>query len=123
MQEGNIEFAPTFKRKPNSNTEFKMKRNPSWTDRVLYYHDSSVCEVSLKSYDSNNLVGLSDHKPVFAQFLVTFDLHGDFKEQTREQLLKADSVSVASKFTHKSNKSHVNENMTKEELQANVVHR
>jgi len=28
----------------------------------------------LKSYDSNNLVTLSDHRPVFAQFLIRIDL-------------------------------------------------
>ena len=107
LKQGNIEFAPTFKRKVGSNTEFKMKRNPSWTDRVLYHFDPAVCDVVLKSYDSHNLVGLSDHKPVFAQFLVTFDLHGDFKEQKREQLLKADVMSVHSRLTQKSHKSHV----------------
>lgn len=34
--EGKIEFAPTFKRKPNDNKAYGMKRNPSWTDRILY---------------------------------------------------------------------------------------
>ena len=100
-----------------------MKRNPSWTDRILYHFDSSVCEVFLKSYDSNNLVCLSDHKPVFAQFLVTFDLHGDFKEEKRLQLLQAEVASVASKFTHKSNKSHHSEAMTNSQLKATVLRR
>ena len=47
-----------------------MKRNPSWTDRILYscncQKDESECDLVLKSYDSNNLVMLSDHRPVFA---------------------------------------------------------
>ena len=45
LKEGPIEFAPTFKRKPGSNTEYKMKRNPSWTDRILYHFDTNVCDV------------------------------------------------------------------------------
>jgi len=28
-------------------------------------------------YDSNNTVTLSDHRPVFAQFMLTFDLYGE----------------------------------------------
>jgi hypothetical protein len=34
--EGKIKFAPTYKRKPGINNEISVKRNPSWTDRILY---------------------------------------------------------------------------------------
>ena len=39
FKEGEIAFAPTFKRKPYDNMTFKLKRNPAWTDRILYYCD------------------------------------------------------------------------------------
>ena len=65
--EGKIEFAPTFKRKPNDNRAYSIKRNPSWTDRILYKCNCSKetgettetchpenCRLKLKSYDSNN---------------------------------------------------------------------
>ena len=70
LKEGKIEFAPTFKRKQFDNNAFGMKRNPSWTDRILYHCNTLDTEdrLKLKSYDSNNLVMLSDHRPVFAQF-------------------------------------------------------
>ena len=43
LEEGKIQFAPTFKRKPGDNLTFKLKRNPSWTDRILFYHKPDVC--------------------------------------------------------------------------------
>ena len=42
-----------------------MGRNPGWTDRILY----RGC-LQIQLYDSNNLIGLSDHRPVYAQFTV-----------------------------------------------------
>ena len=87
-----IEFAPTFKRKMGDNTAYKIKRNPSWTDRVLYRFDKEKCHVDLKSYDSNNLLVLSDHRPVFAQFIVNIDMSG-----------------LQRKFTVKSNKQSENQ--------------
>ena len=59
---------------------YELKRNPAWTDRILYY--SKEDKLELKSYDSNNLVNLSDHRPVFAQFLLSIDLSPD---ETSEQ--------------------------------------
>jgi hypothetical protein len=66
LQEGKIEFAPTFKRRPKINTEFGLKRLPSWTDRILFGFNKESCKMMQKSYDSNNLVSLSDHRPVFS---------------------------------------------------------
>ena len=37
FREGKIAFAPTFKRKSYDNLNYGLKRNPSWTDRILYY--------------------------------------------------------------------------------------
>ena len=77
FQEGKIEFAPTFKRKAYDNSSFGLKRNPAWTDRILYFcsqNDENNTRLRLKGYDSNNLVDISDHRPVFAQFLFQIDL-------------------------------------------------
>ena len=82
FNEGQIAFAPTFKRKPYDNASFKLKRNPAWTDRVLYHCNcqKEVCDLELKGYDSNNLVSLSDHRPVFAQFLLKIDFEANDSE-------------------------------------------
>mmetsp|Transcript_36300 Transcript_36300/g.26413 ORF Transcript_36300/g.26413 Transcript_36300/m.26413 type:complete len:149 (-) Transcript_36300:336-782(-) len=37
FQEGDVEFAPTFKRLFNS-FDYNAKRVPSWTDRIIYYN-------------------------------------------------------------------------------------
>jgi hypothetical protein len=68
LKEGVIEFAPTYKRRVGSNTEYAVSRVPAWTDRVLFAYNSQKCELTQKIYDSNNHVTLSDHRPVFAQF-------------------------------------------------------
>jgi inositol-1,4,5-trisphosphate 5-phosphatase len=64
--EGKIRFAPTYKRKPKNNNELSFKRNPAWTDRILYKYNENECLLIQKSYDSNNQVTLSDHRPVFS---------------------------------------------------------
>lgn len=88
LQEGDIQFAPTFKRvkagKPihssgyESVFDISKNRTPSWTDRILYgckdLHE--VNKLELINYDANNTVTLGDHRPVFAQFLFTFDTGG-----------------------------------------------
>ena len=87
--EGHIAFAPTFKRKPFDNSSFGIKRNPAWTDRILYYCASSneqECPLQLKSYDSNNMLNMSDHRPVFAQFLLGLDLTNQGSEMEDEEL-------------------------------------
>jgi len=69
FQEGDVEFAPTFKRLFNS-FDYNAKRIPSWTDRIIFYKTND--NLIQKSYDSNNLIGMSDHKPVFSQFLLKY---------------------------------------------------
>jgi len=75
MREGKIRFAPTYKYEVGSYVfdQSKKKRAPSWTDRVLYKCNKGEDTIVQISYDSNNLVTLSDHRPVFSQFLVTLD--------------------------------------------------
>jgi endonuclease/exonuclease/phosphatase family metal-dependent hydrolase len=63
FKEGEILFRPTYKIKLEGYDE---KRVPSWTDRILFKTNEMMVEQ--KSYSSipNNL---SDHFPVFSQFL------------------------------------------------------
>ena len=44
---------------------------PSWTDRILYR--SNMGQLVQVNYDCNNLVKVSDHRPVFAQYVLAFD--------------------------------------------------
>jgi len=65
-------FAPTFKLIPGTSTMNINYRIPSWTDRILFrsrnlgYSNDKGDILTLINYDSNNLVNLSDHRPVFA---------------------------------------------------------
>jgi len=76
FREGNISFAPTFKFRLKDTEEdgfqdYKLKRMPSWTDRILYRsNDGQLIQVN---YDANNLLKISDHRPVFAQFVLAFN--------------------------------------------------
>jgi hypothetical protein len=56
----------------------KKQRTPSWTDRILFGSRklNEVNNLTLENYDSNNMVKLGDHRPVFGQFLFTFDTEG-----------------------------------------------
>ena len=60
--EGEINFAPTFKY-IRETTLYNTKRNPSWTDRILYRCNQRLLEQV--NYESNNLIQISDHRPVF----------------------------------------------------------
>ena len=76
-------FAPTFKIIPGTSTININHRIPGWTDRILYrsrnlgYRDDKGDILTLVNYDSNNLVTFSDHRPVFAQFILRMDKHID----------------------------------------------
>ena len=69
-QEGPIYFAPTFKFNAGT-TLYKKSRQPSWTDRIIFRSNDGI--LTQINYDSNNLVTLSDHRPVFSQFKLAFD--------------------------------------------------
>lgn len=43
---------------------YDQERVPSWCDRVLFKGDALQCE----RYDSNRMINLSDHFPVYAHF-------------------------------------------------------
>ena len=94
FKEGNFtNFAPTFKIKPE-NDIYSPKRNPAWTDRILYKGDAKV--VQLMNYDSNNLLKMSDHRPVFAQF--EFDMGFMHKNQTPHDKIVSDMKAKEDNF-------------------------
>lgn len=62
--EGNIHFAPTYKVKNKTDTYNNSKRSQAWTDRIFFRSNDGI--LKLMNYDSNNLVKLSDHRPVFS---------------------------------------------------------
>ena len=66
---------------------------------MLYYCacEEVPCVLTLEGYDSNNLVDLSDHRPVFAQFLLKLDLSS--VESEAEQNDEPDNVSKASNLS------------------------
>lgn len=59
-------FAPTFKIYKNQD-RYREKRNPAWTDRIIYRGET----LQQLNYESNNLVKISDHRPIFSQFLLS----------------------------------------------------
>ncbi|CDW74384.1 endonuclease exonuclease phosphatase family protein [Stylonychia lemnae] len=90
FKEGQIEFAPTYKLKKHQDLYDMTHRLPGWTDRIIY-STQKVCnnskEVDVlvqKSYDSNNNLKISDHRPVFSQFEMNFEI----SEQYEDHLMK-----------------------------------
>jgi hypothetical protein len=75
FQEGPVFFAPTFKFDHRSATydSSKKKRVPAWTDRVLY-RAGNCASVDLVEYSSVSSIRCSDHRPVYARFLLKSSL-------------------------------------------------
>ena len=80
FQEGKIHFRPTFKYWNNtSNFQYSDTHNinqaPAWTDRILYKINKSrnnILEVNQDKYDSMFDIEMSDHKPVYSYFTISF---------------------------------------------------
>merc|ERR1712096_392714 len=66
FQEMPIEFPPTYKYDPGTDTydSGKKRRVPVWTDRVLWRGEA----VTPRTYDAVPDLKVSDHRPVVAQF-------------------------------------------------------
>lgn len=102
FKEGEILFPPTYKLLKHDDA-YNTSRIPSWTDRILYY---SKIDDALKqySYDANNLLKISDHRPVFSQFEYHFEFTDGFatlrkgdavlKELRNGASLKIDNESI-----------------------------
>ena len=64
IEEGEIQFPPTYKYVKNTNFYNISKRVPSWTDRILFKNNENITNLY---YDRVNLT-LSDHKPIVGFF-------------------------------------------------------
>jgi len=70
FSEMEINFKPTFKFHAGT-TDYKLKRRPAWTDRVLYRaKDHEEVEIRPLTYKSLESQTVSDHRPVVAEFYV-----------------------------------------------------
>jgi len=89
MQEGPIHFAPTYKLKQGTDMYNASARIPSWTDRVLFASRSDY--LTQKSYDSNNLLKHSDHRPVFSQFELRYEFLEGFATLNNSMMSKLEN--------------------------------
>ena len=69
IEEGEINFPPTYKYKKNTNFYNISKRVPSWTDRILYKNSENIKSIFYDRIDIN----LSDHKPIVGFFEINND--------------------------------------------------
>lgn len=71
VNEGKINFLPTYKFEKNSdNYDYKKKRVPSYCDRIFYCKKEGIKNLS---YESVSYLKLSDHRPVTAAFEVFWE--------------------------------------------------
>ena len=76
IDEGEINFNPTYKYEKNLNCYIKdtdkKQRIPSWCDRIIFKKENKEHEnqIQIIEYDTSN-VFYSDHRPVFALFKLT----------------------------------------------------
>ena len=66
INEGYINFLPTFRYFPGTNFYDIIKRHISWTDRILFKDSKNIEQIK---YNRLN-VKYSDHKPVYSLFLI-----------------------------------------------------
>jgi hypothetical protein len=68
-----LHFRPTYKYDIGTNIydSGAKQRIPSWTDRVVYVPSRSV---ECIAYNSEDTISTSDHKPVYASFMVNLNL-------------------------------------------------
>ena len=80
FKEGEINFKPTFKYWNNTNNyqyidTHKIDQAPAWTDRILYKKNETcknILDVRQDKYDSMQDIIMSDHKPVYSYFTLSF---------------------------------------------------
>lgn len=92
-----MNFKPTYKYDIGTNdydTSAKS-RIPSWTDRILYVENPNVTCLAYNSIDS---ISTSDHKPVYASFLVQFTSYVELDEN--QNLVNSNNTNM--KFTSES---------------------
>jgi len=87
FQEGDIKFPPTYKYQVGTHLfDVKKKRTPSWTDRILFASGKKSQDIKQLTYQSQHENTISDHRPVFSQFVIT--LEGAEKKSEEEGLVK-----------------------------------
>ena len=90
LEEGPLNFDPTYKYDFNSNDydSSKKKRVPAWCDRILWKKNKSV---NLLSYNIANYT-YSDHRPVFGLFNVS--TQGKSMEQSHKHDFHVDKSNI-----------------------------
>ena len=68
IKESEISFPPTYKYAKKSNNYNLLKREPSWTDRILFKENKFIKPIL---YDRIN-IHYSDHKPIFSLFDIKY---------------------------------------------------
>ncbi len=70
--EAPLNFKPTYKFDIGSNVydSGAKQRIPSWTDRILYVDSPNI---QCLAYNSDESLMTSDHRPVYASFMVSFN--------------------------------------------------
>jgi len=90
FQEGEIKFPPTYKYEINTHLfDNKKHRTPSWTDRILFRHNKDHGKLMLINYESIPNMTMSDHRPVFAQFVATLTKKEDENKEKGLIAIKA----------------------------------
>ena len=89
---------------------YNTSRIPSWTDRILYY--SKIDEALIQySYDANNYLKISDHRPVFSQFEFQYEFSDGFatlrKDNATTNMLRNGSTNKIDSETIKSGHSNL----------------
>ncbi|CAF0900187.1 unnamed protein product [Adineta ricciae] len=94
--EAPITFPPTYKYVVNTDIYLTMKdrkdRRPSYTDRILVSNMST--DLQILRYSSMNDIKMSDHRPVFADFLLQRQTNGNKSMQQTVNILEVALVEI-----------------------------
>tara|TARA_B100000780_G_C21018519_1_gene408112 strand:- start:28 stop:372 length:345 start_codon:yes stop_codon:yes gene_type:complete len=89
--EGPLNFRPTYKYDPNTNTydTSKKKRSPSWTDRILWRcNEKEKFPIMNIEYVAVEELKMSDHRPVKASFSVKLDMPAQQKREEKVEVVE-----------------------------------
>eukprot|EP01031_Cornospumella_fuschlensis_P027507 gene27507-33224_t len=77
--EAPLHFKPTYKFDLNSDVydSGSKQRIPSWTDRILFVPNDNI---TCLAYNSDSSIKTSDHRPVYASFLVRVNTYVELNE-------------------------------------------
>lgn len=113
-----LHFKPTYKFDVNSDVydSGKKRRIPAWTDRILYVSkpliatnkdETTVHPVGIEciSYNADFTLRTSDHRPVYASFVVDMDICADYLKLLNNLLKEAYNEKQSAIDQEKSTKS------------------